>query len=65
MIHIAMDFMNGGKTKDWYYFQLQNLSSFDDEVDLDAVNACIKGAKVSASHAYYYELLKRIIDVSN
>ena len=42
-----MDYMNGGKTKDWYYVQLQNLSSFDDEVDLDAVNSCIKSAKVS------------------
>ena len=48
-----MDFMNGGKTKDWYYLQLQNLSNFD-EVDLDAINSCIKSAKVSEYFGHQY-----------
>ena len=45
--NLALDLMNGGKTRDWFYLQLQNLSFFDEDVDMDAINACIKGVKVS------------------
>ena len=44
--------MNGKKTRDFYYLQLQNLSNFDESKDLDAINKCIKSARVS--HTIYY-----------
>ena len=40
--------MNGKKTRDFYYMQLQNLSGFGNisETDFDSINKCIKTAKV-------------------
>ena len=43
----ARDIMNGKKTKDFYYLQLQKLASFDESTDLDSINHCIKSARVS------------------
>lgn len=43
----ARDIMNGKKTKDFYYLQLQKLASFDESTDLDSINQCIKSARVS------------------
>ena len=43
-----LDLMNGKKTRDYYYMQLQGLSGFGNLPDahFDAVNKCIKTAKV-------------------
>ena len=43
-----LDLMNGKKTRDFYYMQLQNLSGFGNisEADFDSINKCIKTAKV-------------------
>ena len=43
----ARDIMNGKKTKDFYYLQLQKLANFDESTDLDSINQCIKSARVS------------------
>ena len=43
-----LDLMNGKKTRDFYYMQLQGLSGFGNlsDAQFDAVNKCIKTAKV-------------------
>lgn len=40
--------MNGKKTRDFYYMQLQNLSGFGDisDANFDSINKCVKTAKV-------------------
>ena len=40
--------MNGKKTRDFYYMQLQNLSGFGNisEASFDSINKCVKSAKV-------------------